>query len=121
MTTEIVLAPARPPVPTKSLPALIERAGGAARFAWDEFFFAEHHNPHTQRKGWGRQIASWQRPVRPAGCARSVGSALTASQLATIGDSAWYSCISPRNQRRQTGCSPKERRESPGRRADRLV
>jgi hypothetical protein len=49
MTTEIVLAPAGPPVPPKSLPALIERAGGAARFAWEEFFFAEHHNPHTQR------------------------------------------------------------------------
>jgi len=49
MTTEIVLAPARRPAPTKSLPALIERAGGAARFAWDEFFFAQHHNPHTQR------------------------------------------------------------------------
>src|SRR5207244_5487199 len=30
------------------LPALVERAGGAARFAWDEFFYAEHHNPHTQ-------------------------------------------------------------------------
>jgi site-specific recombinase XerD len=28
---------------------LIERAGGAARFAWEEFFYAEHHNPHTQR------------------------------------------------------------------------
>src|SRR4051794_11353855 len=32
-----------------ALPALVERAGGAARFAWDEFFFAEHHNPHTQK------------------------------------------------------------------------
>src|SRR5215467_12720095 len=32
-----------------SLPSLVERAGGAARFAWDEFFFAEHHNPHTQK------------------------------------------------------------------------
>ena len=31
------------------LPKLVERAGGAARFAWEEFFFAEHHNPHTQR------------------------------------------------------------------------
>ena len=31
------------------LPELVERAGGAARFAWDEFFYAEHHNPHTQR------------------------------------------------------------------------
>src|SRR5918912_1517540 len=31
------------------LPALVERAGGAARFAWEEFFFAEHHNPHTQK------------------------------------------------------------------------
>jgi integrase/recombinase XerD len=29
------------------LPELVERAGGAARFAWDEFFFAEHHNLHT--------------------------------------------------------------------------
>jgi site-specific recombinase XerD len=28
---------------------LIERAGGAARFAWDEFFYAEHHNPNTQK------------------------------------------------------------------------
>ena len=28
---------------------LVERAGGAARFAWEEFFYAEHHNPHTQR------------------------------------------------------------------------
>jgi integrase/recombinase XerD len=31
------------------LPSIVERAGGAARFAWDEFFYAEHHNPHTQR------------------------------------------------------------------------
>jgi integrase/recombinase XerD len=31
------------------LPELVERAGGAARFAWEEFFLAEHHNPHTQR------------------------------------------------------------------------
>jgi integrase/recombinase XerD len=34
---------------TASLPELVERAGGAARFAWDEFFYAEHHNPHTQK------------------------------------------------------------------------
>jgi len=32
-----------------SLPVLVERAGGAARFAWDEYFYAEHHNPHTQK------------------------------------------------------------------------
>ena len=38
------------------LPLLVERAGGAARFAWDEFFYAEHHNPHTQ--------AAYQRAVR---------------------------------------------------------
>src|ERR1700722_5236008 len=31
------------------LPELVERAGGAACFAWDEFFYAEHHNPHTQK------------------------------------------------------------------------
>jgi site-specific recombinase XerD len=34
---------------TAALPELVERAGGAARFAWDEFFYAEHHNPHTQK------------------------------------------------------------------------
>ncbi len=33
----------------ETLPVLVERAGGAARFAWDEFFYAEHHNKHTQR------------------------------------------------------------------------
>ena len=32
-----------------ALPSLVERAGGTARFAWDEYFYAEHHNPHTQR------------------------------------------------------------------------
>jgi integrase/recombinase XerD len=32
-----------------SLPVLVERAGAAASFAWDEFFYAEHHNPHTQK------------------------------------------------------------------------
>ncbi len=32
----------------QSLPVLVEHAGPAARFAWDEFFYAEHHNPHTQ-------------------------------------------------------------------------
>src|ERR1035438_140830 len=34
---------------TAALPELVERAGGAARFAWDEYFYAEHHNPHTQK------------------------------------------------------------------------
>ncbi len=49
MTTEIVPASVRPPAASTPLPALVERAGGAARFAWDEFFYAEHHNPHTQK------------------------------------------------------------------------
>jgi integrase/recombinase XerD len=35
-------------IPT-AMPALVERAGAAARFAWDEYFYAEHHNPHTQK------------------------------------------------------------------------
>ncbi len=30
------------------LPQLVERAGPTSRFAWEEFFYAEHHNPHTQ-------------------------------------------------------------------------
>jgi integrase/recombinase XerD len=49
MATEIVPASARPLAPSTPLPVLVERAGGAARFAWDEFFYAEHHNPHTQK------------------------------------------------------------------------
>jgi integrase/recombinase XerD len=39
-----------------ALPSLVERAGGAAHFAWDEFFYAEHHNPHTHK--------AYQRTVR---------------------------------------------------------
>src|ERR1700722_15126024 len=49
--TELVIASSAvvPAVSGKAmLPELVERAGGAARFAWDEFFYAEHHNPHTQ-------------------------------------------------------------------------
>jgi len=53
MEGEIVPAKALTPYPatgrTAALPSLVERAGGAARFAWDEFFYAEHHNPHTQK------------------------------------------------------------------------
>jgi integrase/recombinase XerD len=43
------------------LPALIEQAGGAARFAWEEFFYAEHHNPYTQRayQAAVRRFLSW--------------------------------------------------------------
>ncbi len=59
MATELVKAPAasvRVTCNAASLPVLVERAGGAARFAWDEFFYAEHHNPHTQK--------AYQRAVR---------------------------------------------------------
>jgi hypothetical protein len=31
------------------LPALVERIEGAAKFAWEELFFAEHHNPYTRK------------------------------------------------------------------------
>ncbi len=52
MATELVntsTASVRTTGDAASLPVLVERAGGAARFAWDEFFYAEHHNPHTQK------------------------------------------------------------------------
>ena len=52
MANELVKAsPVSVPVASgaASLPALVERAGAAGRFAWEEFFFAEHHNPHTQK------------------------------------------------------------------------
>ena len=52
MSTELVKASSVSVPATgggEKLPVLVGRAGGAARFAWDEFFYAEHHNPHTQR------------------------------------------------------------------------
>jgi integrase/recombinase XerD len=52
MPNELVKAsPVNAPVISggQSLPVLVENAGPAARFAWDEFFYAEHHNPHTQK------------------------------------------------------------------------
>src|SRR5437588_700641 len=39
-----------------TLPVLVERAGGAARFAWEEFFYAEHHS----------SIARWSHATIPA-------------------------------------------------------
>src|SRR5262245_34914270 len=59
MSSELVKAsPVKVPAVSEQadLPVLVERAGGAARFAWEEFFYAEHHNPHTQR--------AYQRAVR---------------------------------------------------------
>jgi integrase/recombinase XerD len=59
MANELVkVAAASVPATAKAttVPELVERAGGAARFAWDEFFYAEHRNPHTQK--------AYQRAVR---------------------------------------------------------
>ena len=43
------------------LPALIANAGGAAAFAWDEFFSGEIRNPHTRRAYTHavRQFLAW--------------------------------------------------------------
>jgi site-specific recombinase XerD len=52
MSTEIVPATTHAVIVSTSqpaLPVLVERAGNAGRFAWEEFFYAEHHNPHTQK------------------------------------------------------------------------
>jgi site-specific recombinase XerD len=52
MSTEIVPANAQTIIASRNgptLPVLVERAGPAGRFAWEEFFYAEHHNPHTQK------------------------------------------------------------------------
>lgn len=46
---------------TGGIPAVVERAGDAARFAWDEFFEGELANPHT-RKNYAhavRQFLDW--------------------------------------------------------------
>ena len=52
MATEIAPAAVQPVAIVDRnalLPSPVDRAGAAARFAWDEFFYAEHHNPHTQK------------------------------------------------------------------------
>ncbi len=38
-----------PPAAAPPLPALVQNAGGAAAFAWDEFFSGEIRNPNTRR------------------------------------------------------------------------
>ncbi len=74
MPDEVVkITPASVPAPAAmpELPSLVEHAGPAARFAWDEFFYAEHHNPHTQ-KAYMREVkrflawAEWQGVELPA-------------------------------------------------------
>jgi hypothetical protein len=52
-----VLAPGA----NQELPSLVERAGGAARFAWEEFFFAKHHNPLAERAygSAARRFLAW--------------------------------------------------------------
>jgi site-specific recombinase XerD len=37
------------PRSVSGVPEMVMQAGTAACFAWEEFFYAEHHNPHTQR------------------------------------------------------------------------
>jgi integrase/recombinase XerD len=52
MSTEIVPLKTQTVIVSKSepaLPILVARAGVAGKFAWDEFFYAEHHNIHTQK------------------------------------------------------------------------
>jgi len=56
MSTEIVPLSGRSTalaIRASALPVLVERAGAAGRFAWEEYFYAEHHNPHTQEPGSG--------------------------------------------------------------------
>jgi integrase/recombinase XerD len=64
MARELVLATAQTAalLPQGSRwPGTVERAGAAACFAWDEFFYAEHHNPNTQKayQGAVRRFLAW--------------------------------------------------------------
>ena len=69
------------------LPVLVERAGGAARFAWDEFFYAEHHNKHTQRayQAAVRRFLAW---VEGQGAElASISPGMVGQYLVTLGGS----------------------------------
>ena len=71
-----------------ALPSLVERAGAAGRFAWDEFFFAEHHNPHTHAaySSAVRRFLAWceGEGVELA----SITPGMVGRYLASLGDSA---------------------------------
>jgi integrase/recombinase XerD len=69
------------------LPVLFERAGGAARFAWDEYFYAEHHNPHTQ-KAYERAVRRFLGWVEGQGVNLvSITPGLVAQYLVSLGGS----------------------------------
>jgi integrase/recombinase XerD len=71
-----------------SLPVLVERAGGAARFAWDEFFYAEHHNPHTQ-KAYMRAVKRFLAWVEGQGVELAmITPGMVGQYLVKLGDSA---------------------------------
>jgi len=69
------------------LPVLVEHAGAAARFAWDEFFYAEHHNPHTQQAymravkrflAWAEGQGGWSCPPSRRAWSANISSAWAA-------------------------------------------
>jgi len=49
MTGDMLPAVIDPAGKWDGMPSLVARAGGNARFAWDEWFVAELRNPHTRR------------------------------------------------------------------------
>ena len=51
-----------------ALPALVEQAGGTARFAWDEFFSAEIRSTNTRRAyvhAVRQFLSPWAAPLVP--------------------------------------------------------
>jgi integrase/recombinase XerD len=91
MSTELVKASSvdvLAPGVSQELPSLVELAGGAACFAWDEFFYAEHHNPHTQ-KAYMRAVKAFLSWCEGQGLALLTITPGTVSQyLGGLGDSA---------------------------------
>lgn len=70
------------------LPTIVERAGGAARFVWDEFFYAEHHNPHTQ-KAYLRAVRRFLAWAEAKGVALTqITPGMVGQYLAALGGSA---------------------------------
>ena len=62
MIGELIVVGGRELVTTRPVPEMVQAAGQAAAFAWDEFFMGEIRNPHTRAAYRLAVVRSWPGP-----------------------------------------------------------